>query len=218
MCDRSIPGVRKMSHNAEKVFYEQLARLLLETFLPDCYRGLTVSDRPDLRMGKKRGIEVTRVFYPGAAKAAGIFRRIKMRPVDGKVREYMDAMEALGYKAVEIGGVIGAYHPVDDVRTNDAALRNAFMKKVRAAVNYRVPVLDLFIYSTFQNCFDEDVILGFMQWVSRSGISTFSRVIVFEYPCIYAYLVKNRDYVKVRVDDEKYRRCCSAARAIASGE
>ena len=49
-----------MGHNDDKRYYEYLAKTILETFIPEQYSEIVLSDRPDLSIPGKLGIEVTK--------------------------------------------------------------------------------------------------------------------------------------------------------------
>ncbi len=51
-------------HMQNKNYYENLAKLILEEFLPQRFYDLKLSDRPDIRQADWIGIEVTRAFWP----------------------------------------------------------------------------------------------------------------------------------------------------------
>ncbi len=59
-------------HNAEKIWFEAFAKEILETVYPLEYRDMTMSDKPDIRMGD-HGVEVTRALYPYEAEANHLF-------------------------------------------------------------------------------------------------------------------------------------------------
>lgn len=53
-----------MGHDSEKqLFYEFFALKLLENYFPERYYGITKGERPDLRMGDSRGIELIRTMF-----------------------------------------------------------------------------------------------------------------------------------------------------------
>lgn len=207
-----------MNHNFEKVFYEELAKLLLEVFLPNDYQNLYVSDKPDLRMGETHGIEVTRAMYGGEGQASGIFQHIKLKNKDQVDQRYLRTLDNIGFELFVSDGIIGGYGPREAVWINDDVLRNTFIKKLSLAANYQLQTIDLFIYSPHSEWFEEDTIRGFMVWANNYSGSVFSKIIVFEAPYIYVYSNKNSCFRKVTIDENLYRHCLELAREIAYNE
>ncbi len=73
--------MREKDHDSQKKYYEYLAKLILESFLPERYHNLRCDEKPDLRMGTDYGIEVSRAMFEGEGKASAIFSRIKDKPL-----------------------------------------------------------------------------------------------------------------------------------------
>ena len=156
-----------MSHNSEKVYYEQLAKLLLETFLPNDYQGLTVSDKPDLRMGEDHGIEVTRAVYEGDGQASGIFQHIKMKSKDQVDSRHLQTFDKIGYELIELNGIIGGYSPREATWVNNELLKRTFERKAKIAKQYQSSTTDLFIFSPYSEWFEEHLIHAFMIWAEN---------------------------------------------------
>lgn len=204
-----------MSHNSEKVYFEQLARLLLETFLPNDYQGLTISDKPDLLMGEDHGIEVTRAVYEGDGQASGIFQHIKMKSKDQVDSRHLQTFDKIGYEVIELNGIIGGYSPREATWVNNELLKRTFERKAKIVKQYQSSITDLFIFSPFSEWFEEYLIHDFMIWAEKHGGSAFSKIIVFEYPYIFLYSSKESTFSKISIDREPYLQCCEIAREIA---
>ncbi len=204
-----------MTHNSEKLFFEYLAKLILETFLPNEYYNLIISDKPDLRMGKDHGIEVTRALYENEGQAASVFQHIRMQSKKQVDQRYLQTMKRTGFDVIEIDGVIGGYSPMEAVWINADLLKSTFNKKMEKADGYPLLSVDLFIYSPMSEWFEEKVVLEFMEWTNDNGGSSFSKIIVFEMPYIYTYSSKNNSYSKISINHEQFRNCVVKAREIA---
>ncbi len=207
-----------MNHSYEKRYYESLAKQVLETFLPDKYHNLTHSDRPDLRMGDERGIEVTRALDEQTANINGTFKHIVNKHIDSVDIRHINKLEKLGCKLlIKENGIIFGCSPLYGEQIDDKILRIAYSEKNR---NYQsspvsISLLDLFIISPFYNWFEEDVIRGFLQWAHDTGCSIFDNIFVFEYSYLYMYNMRTEDCAVIPAGEafpEKLKDCCKTAR------
>ena len=203
-----------MAHNSEKTYFELLAKLLLESFLPEIYHGITLSDKPDLLMGDNHGIEVTRAFYRGMMQSARLFGYIENKPKEQVNERDVRKMEQLGNKLLERNDGYCGYGPIEAIWINDGVLREAYKSKAEKAITYDTKTIDLFIYSPLSNWL-EDIIRGFMIWVKKQEKQIFNRITVFEMPFLYTYTPRDDIFFPVPVDGEKYQQCCDAANEIA---
>lgn len=206
------------SHNKEKLYYEHLARLLLETYLADEYHEITVSDKPDLRMGNNHGIEVTRVLLKGLGETSGIFKHIKMKKLEEVDPRHVQSINNNSYRLFCPNGIICGYSPCSAVWVSDDELRYAFINKANIISNYKaVSIVDLFMFSPMFDWYEEDRIYRFLNWASQNYPNSFHQIIVFEMPYIFAYTLSTKAFRSIPVDKQTYRSCCEAAKNIVTG-
>lgn len=191
-----------MKHNAEKRYYECLAKLILETYLPDVYHGLEVSDCPDLRLGCDHGIEVTRVLYPNKAQISGIFHHIARKDIGTVDKRHLDTLKRLNAEIFsDDRGIVYGYSPGEAIWVNDDVLKKEFMKKTNKYQQYaaNVSTVDLFMFSPLNNWFEETLIRGLMQWVVEENACCFENIFVFEYDYLYAFNAPTRAFRTIPV-------------------
>ena len=118
-------------HMQSKKYYEYLAKLILEKFLPQRFYDLEISDRPDIRQTAQIGIEVTRTFFSNQAHAEGIFEHIKDKALSEISSQIILKLALLGYKIFECNGIILGYYPKEAVWVNTDSLKEAFINKLK---------------------------------------------------------------------------------------
>ncbi len=213
-----------MNHDYQKRYFEYLAKLVLEIYLPHQYKDLVLSDRPDLRMGDDYGVEVTRALYLNDAKATGIFRFLKDRHIDSVDKRHLDSMERLGIEfLLSDDGVIRGYAPNEGTWINDEELKREYIKKVEKYKNnpLLISTVDLFIYSPMYDWLEKDIIQEFMQWIDEIKGCPFRRIIVFEFSYLYVYDVETKTFETIAVDTvspKTLKALCTKAREYAFGE
>ena len=213
-----------MAHNSSKTYYEYLAKLILENYLPDEYKNIIFSDRPDLRMGDNRGIEVTRALYANDIKSAGIFNHIANKHKDSVDKRHLVSLEKLGVDLlIRDNSIIFGFVPKEGVWIDDKELKREYQKKVAKYRNnpLETSINDLFIYSPMYDWLEEDIVRGFMEWVSSINECPFLNVFVFEYSYLYAYNTKTKVFRKITVEKESRERlhqCCAAAKEFSLKE
>ena len=122
----------KMCKNKRnKKYYEHLAKIILEKFLPQRFYDLEISDRPDIRQTAQIGIEVTRTFFSNQAHAEGIFEHIKGKALSEISSQIILKLALLGYKIFECNGIILGYYPKEAVWVNTDSLKEAFINKLK---------------------------------------------------------------------------------------
>ena len=213
-----------MVHNSSKTYYEYLAKLILENYLPDEYKNIIFSDHPDLRMGDNRGIEVTRALYANDIKSAGIFNHIANKHKDSVDKRHLVSLEKMGTDLlIKDDGVIYGFAPKEGVWINDEELKREYQKKVLKYIDnpLETSINDLFIYSPMYDWLEEDVVKGFMEWVSDNTECPFANVFVFEYSYLYAYNTQTKEFRKIPVEEtsrEKLHKCCEEAKEFSLKE
>lgn len=209
------------NHNQEKTYHEYLAKLILETFIPEKYKNLILSDRPDIRMGDSYGIEVTRALYPGFAQASGVFGHIARKNINQVDNRHLALLKDLGCRPlVNDEGIVFGYVPNEAIWINDGALKTAYQKKVKKYELAPLPTArnDLFIYSPMDDWLEEDLVKGFMCWVDDTGKCPFENVIVFEYSYLYTYHVKSKTFTTFalkEISPEIFEKCYIKAKKYA---
>ncbi len=212
------------SHDKEKKYYEYLAKKILETYIPEKYENLTLSDRPDLRMGDNFGIEVTRAVYPNMTQASGTFQHIARKSISQVDGRHLSLLEKLGCRVFtnEKGFVFG-YVPYEAIWINDEVLKVAYQKKVNKYETTPLTTIknDLFIYSPMDNWLEEDLVKGFMEWVYKTQKSPFECIIVFEYSYLYSYNVKRNEFSAFALKElsaQELEKCYELAKDYALSE
>lgn len=194
-------------HNSKKRFYECLAKNILETFVPEEYSNLILSDKPDLRMGEGVGIEVTRVLLDGAGQASGIFEHIR-----GKGQfdpRYVGTLNSLDYGLLYVNGKVEGYGPNKACIVDNEPLKREFMKKVNK--QYDLPQVDLFMFSPMTNWFEEVLIDDFMQWTNGIQGIKFRRIMVFETVTLYICDTSCHSLRMINVDHDGFLACVETA-------
>ncbi len=119
------------NHSRSKNYYEYLAKYILEEFLPQDFCNLIISDRPDIKLSDKIGIEVTRTFIANQAYAEGIFEQIKNKQLGEISSVKISKLGRLGYKVLEYKGVVTGICPREAFWVNIEPLKKAFSEKLR---------------------------------------------------------------------------------------
>ena len=198
-----------MHHSYEKRYYECLAKLILENYLPGKFNNIELSDQPDLRMGDEYGIEVTRALYIDEAQASGIFKHLANSNIKEVDARHIETMKRLGAKLlIHDDGKIYGFCPSEGVWINDNELRREYQKKVEKyhKNNYSLRTVDLFIYSPLYDWLEEDIIRGFMQWIDEKKDCPFNNIMVFEYSYLYLYNTAAKEFEKISVDIENHEK------------
>ena len=198
-----------MNHNAEKRYYECLAKLVLETYMPEEYYDLKFSECPDLRMGCNRGIEVTRVLYPGNAQISGIFHHIARKDIRTVDKRHLNTLKRLNAKIFSNDrGIIFGCSPNEAIWINNDVLKKEFSKKRNKFRNYvaNVSIVDLFMFSPMSNWFEEPIINEFTQWIVGENQNCFENIFVFEYGYLYAFNAPSKTFGVIPVETESHER------------
>lgn len=194
-----------MDHDIEKKYLEYFAKVLLETLFPDQYAGLNKYECPDLRMGEKRGIEVTRAMFVNQGQANRILDRIH-----GKTREqidprYINTMDKIQTKILtKPDGTICGY--VSQKCKNEAGyneILDAYRKK--KIKPYKTVHTDLFIYPPMAQIDDwigKEQIEECFNIMSNDPDNPFGHLILYEEPSLYIFDVTQKKM--------EYRRATSA--------
>ena len=210
-----------MKHDFEKLYYEYLAKLILEGFLPQEYKEIILADRPDLRMGENYGIEVTRALYPNQGQAKGIFNHLAHKSIYNVDKRYLKTMEKLEHELlISNEGKIWGHLPKEGVLIDDAVLRKEYLKKAKKHSQgvYTTLITDLFIYSPLYNWLEEEIIRRFMNWIDEIQECPFLHIMVFEYKYLYVYNVQTKHFETITVDEESTEKlyiCREKARIFA---
>lgn len=198
-----------------KIYYEYLAKLILETFLPDNYHDLILSDAPDLRANETTGIEVTRAMIDGEGQASGIFEHIRDKKINDIDRRYINTLDKIDYQVLTPNDTVVGYGPKEAMFINDIPLRRALSKKVEKMSHYNMNTIDLFIYSPMDDWFEEDIVQEFMEWSVDKGGSLFRRIIVFEHSNLYEFETANQTFSKIMIDKCVCLQCIKDAKTYA---
>ena len=202
-----------MNKHLEKIYYEYLAKSILETFLPHDYHDLILSDAPDLRINEKKGIEVTRAMLEGEGQASGIFEHIRDAKIESVDPRYLSTLNKIDYQIYAKSNTIKGYGPNEALVVNNIPLKKVLCKKMEKIPQYDVESVDLFIFSPGENWFEENLIHSFMRWAAtREGVQ-FRRIMVYEYPYLYVFEISNSLFSKIYIDKNKLLICRSAAKA-----
>lgn len=208
-----------MRHNKEKNYYEYLAKLLLEQYIPDTYSGLQLADKPDLRMGDDYGIEVTRAMLPGEGQVSGVFEHIKMKPLIEAEQRKIKTIERLGYGLLVRDGIIIGYTPKSAFWVSSQELENSFLQKLEKSSHYEgFCSIDLFIFSPVFDWHEKDMINEFMMWADERNNGCFSKILVYEEKYIYSYNTRNKQFRTIPIDKSVLHSCCVKAKQFALGE
>ena len=208
-----------MRHNKEKDYYEYLAKLLLEQFLPDTYSDLQLADKPDLRMGDDYGIEVTREMLPGEGQVSGVFEHLKMKPLIEADQRKIKTINRLGYRLVVRDDIIIGYSPKSAFWVSNQELENSFLQKIEKCAQYKgFSSVDLFIFSPMFDWYGKDMVYEFMMWVDGRNNGCFSKILVYEEKFIYSYDTRNKQFKTIPIDESVLHNCCVKAKQFALGE
>lgn len=214
---------RHKNHNIEKRYYEYLAKQILESYLPQKYKNLILSDRPDLRMDSRYGIEVTRVLYPSDAEVMGIFKSVANKHIDCVDKRRLAALAKRNARLLKrADGTIYSVIPGSAQLIAADTLTDAYDKKVE---KYQVHPLetdqnDLFMYSPIADWFGEYIIEDFMHKVCETHCCPFNTIMVFEYSYLYSYHFSSKTFTKISISADalaysKFCECTAAAKHYA---
>lgn len=153
-------------HMQNKNYYENLAKLILEEFLPQRFYDLKLSDRPDIRQADWIGIEVTRAFWPNQAYAEGIFKKIKDEAVSDISSKEISKLDFLGYKIIEYRGLVAGYFLKEALWVNIDPLKKAFIEKLTKLTTYQTKETHLFIHAPMFDLYDKEDIIEFTNWAA----------------------------------------------------
>lgn len=212
------------SHDKEKKYYEYLAKKILETYIPEKYENLILSDRPDLRMGDKYGIEVTRAVYPDMTQASGVFQHIARKNIIQADSRHLLLLDKLGCRVLtNEKRIVFGYVPYEAIWINDEALKVAYQKKVKKYEMWPLSTTknDLFIYSPMDNWLEEDLVKGFMDWIDKTRKCPFECIIVFEYSYLYTFNVKMKNFSTFKLKElssTELEKCYKMAKKYALNE
>lgn len=203
-------------HNKEKDYYEYLAKLLLERFLPDQYVNLKHADKPDLLMGDYHGIEVTRAILPGEGQASGIIKQLKTKRSKEDLSKSIKTKEGIEYSLLVSDEHIYSYYRETATWVSNQELKTSFLKKIKKASNYEgIQTVDLFIFSPMPDWCEKDRVLDFMKWADKSNNNHYSSIIVYEEKYIYVYNINNKQFRIVPTDESIVDDCCVKAKEYA---
>ena len=185
-------------HDAEKHYYEYLAKRVLETFLPNTYKNLELCDRPDIR-SEDMGIEVTRINYAGDMEASKLFQLVKNKPFEKASKRALKRINQLNHKLLIYKGVICGITSNEAIWETTNELKAAFGVKLQKMQAYEVQT-DLFLYSPSIDSYDFPMIKEFYEWSAKEQAGQeklFGRLIVFDYETLYvcSYLTDSVDQV-----------------------
>ena len=204
-----------MNSRVQKIYFEYLAKLILETFVPSDYINLELKDKPDLRMGDSIGIEVTRVLIDGEGQASGIFEHVRDNNIDSIDNRYLTTLDRIDYYLLQKNGEIIGYGPTNAMVVDSSPLNNSFSNKLRKT--YDMSSVDIFMFSPMREWFEKDCIEEFMVWTNINGGDAFRRIMVYEYPCLYLY--ESKQLRVINLDHDKCLQCIMEAKqyAVAQG-
>ena len=196
-----------MKHRLLKTYEEYLAKLLLETFMPEDYSDLVCDDKPDLRMGENIGVEVTRAISE-EGQASGIFEHLKGKAdVDER---HIKTIQDIEYELLYFNGMVVGYGPSSATIVDNVLLKQAFKKKLQK--EYPLSIIDLFIFSPMNEWFEEECIKEFFVWSNDNSSKHFRRIMVFEYPYLYVYDTLNSQIKQIEIEYINYSCCIDKAK------
>lgn len=117
----------------QKRFDEYFAKVVLESCFPKQFIDLQIADKPDLRSGKKIGIEVTNCMPQRVAEAFNLWHKVETHGEQTPPR-ILERLEQLDEVQLDEGGLLwnqGTYS--DDVNIDQTPIKdflNAVYKKI----------------------------------------------------------------------------------------
>lgn len=204
-------------HMQSKKYYEYLAKLILEKFLPHRFYDLEISDRPDIRQTAQIGIEVTRTFFSNQAHAEGIFEHIKGKALSEISSQIILKLALLGYKIFECNGIILGYYPKEAVWVNTDSLKEAFINKLKKLTTYQTKETHLFIHAPMFDLYDKEDIIEFTKWAAdlqKNSQFRYSDVFIYQVSQLFICHLKEKQVIMLPLDSCLVRKCCKQAKDI----
>lgn len=201
-----------MGHNTNKLYYEYLAKCILEAFLPSLFTGIALSDKPDLINSNGDGIEVTRALFTGDGEANGRFQKIKNKPIEEIDKRDLTRLQQLDCNVLYFNGKAGGYSPPAQWCTL-VEIQTAFSDKLRKADSYENTSM-LFVYSPMFDWYEPGMIEEFTQWaasIQKAKEKHFSKVFVFEYTSLYICNLDIQEVTRLSLDHDTVQKCCEQA-------
>lgn len=204
-------------HNAEKIWFEAFAKEILETVYPLEYRDMTMSDKPDIRMGD-HGVEVTRALYPYEAEANHLFGLICNQVFDHeneKQRNTIRRLAAIGKRVdCNSSGKITIMGSAEGTYITSRELLDACINKEEKEYS-DTGIVDLFIFSPVAHIpgwFDEETVFEFFESI---GKSRFNSIFVYSGECLYRYKIKEGECSTKLLTNKQYEKCSRSAIEIS---
>ncbi len=206
-----------MGHNNDKRYYEYLAKTILETFIPEQYSEIVLSDRPDLSIPGKLGIEVTKADIFSENK--NYFRKYLDKKEKSEIDEkIIKNFEKRGNQIIfHPNGTIGGFLPparwlgIDEIK-------NAYTAKKKKLANYpeNIPIY-LFIHSPSFNDYDIDDINKYILWINsqRDGRREYSMVYIYQEDVLYIINIISNELQVLPIDKNKLNMCCAMSKEYA---
>lgn len=204
-------------HMQNKNYYENLAKLILEEFLPQRFYDLKLSDRPDIRQADGTGIEVTRAFWPNQAYAEGIFKKIQGKALSDISRKEISKLDFLGYKIFECKGLFAGCFPKEALWVNIDPLKEAFSEKITKLTAYQTKETHLFIHAPMFDLYDKEDIIEFTKWAAdlqNDRLYRYSDVFVYQVTQIFICHLEEKQVIILPLDSCSVLQCCKQAKDI----
>jgi len=201
-----------MGHNTSKIYYEYLAKRVLETFMPSSFTDIALSDKPDLINSNGDGIEVTRALFAGAGEASGRFQKIRNKPIEEIDKRDLIRLQQLDCHVLYFDGKAGGYSPPAQWCTL-VEIQTAFSDKISKAATYG-NTTKLFVYSPMFDWYELRMIEEFTQWAAalqKTKETGFSKVYVFEYTALYTCDLESLKVTKLDLEHDVVQKCCEQA-------
>lgn len=209
-----------MGHNTEKIYYEYLAKCLLESSLPEKYHSLSLSDRPDLISETSEGIEVTRTFLKNFGQSSAFFKSVEMKPCEEINPTKLEKFEQLGNQLIFVDNKAVGFLP-EAVWINSSLLKQALDDKLSKLKEYSIcKENSLFIFSPFFNYYDINDIKEFCAYAHnlyKTVDCNFKTIYVYDEPVLYQCSPAIGRVQAYKFSYDQIHNCCVMAKEYAEG-
>lgn len=190
-------------HNTEKIYYEFLAKLILENAYPEKYHDIKLQDKPDLVNFDGRGIEVTRSLYSGSGEASHMFQIIKNHKLKTADPRALKRLIQLGYNIIKsnTNRIVG-YALKTGIWMTTNELETSYKSKISKLDHYGSNT-DLFIFASPQVLYewsDIEIFLERIDLLSKHNARKFNRVFIFQYRKLFTFDTNNCDISQLNMD------------------
>ena len=205
-------------HCADKIHYEYLAKVILETALPKKYHDLELKDKPDLYAPTGEGIEVTRATPPEDEEASNRWRRNIGKTLEEVSTSDLQRIDSLGYEFFLWDDRVYGVGAKEAEIVTTSEVERAFKQKCGKVHTYGENV-SLFIYAPIFDSYSIDMMKQFSEWAIglQAGMpGKFNKVFIFDFETLFMCDLTTSHVQSFSFPNDRIKQCVEKVRSYIS--